>query len=106
MRVLLDECVPEVLRHEFADHSCETVRYAGLGGLKNGQLLNAAERAGFDVMVTVDQSIPYQQNMIERQISLVVIRCDSNSFDDVLPSIPAVLAALHTILPGEIVVIK
>ena len=60
MRVLLDECVDERLRHSFAEHDCETARFAGLAGLKNGALLVAAERAGFDVIVTVDQNIPDQ----------------------------------------------
>ena len=60
MRVLLDECVPVVLRHEFTEYQCETVRYGGFSGLKNGQLLDAAEKSGFDAMVTVDQGIRHR----------------------------------------------
>jgi hypothetical protein len=58
MRLLMDECVDERLRHSFPEHDCQTARYAKLAGLKNGELLSAAEAAGFDVLVTVDQSIP------------------------------------------------
>ena len=53
----------EDLRHSFRDHDCQTCRYAGLKGLANGQLLSAAERAGFEVLVTVDQNLPYQQRL-------------------------------------------
>ena len=61
MRILLDECLDEDLRHSFRDHDCQTCRYAELKGLANGKLLSAAERAGFNVLVTVDQNLPYQQ---------------------------------------------
>jgi hypothetical protein len=69
MRLLLDECIDERLPHEFPGHDCQTARYAQLAGLKNGRLLLAAEAAGFDVIVTVDQSIPWQQNLVGRNIS-------------------------------------
>ena len=63
MRILGDECVDQHLRLLIPQHACETASYAGLAGLKNGALLTAAEAAGFDVLVTVDQEIPYQQNL-------------------------------------------
>ena len=58
MRLLLDECIDERLRLSFAEHDCQTARFAGFAGLKNGQLLDAAEAAEFDVLITVDQNIP------------------------------------------------
>ncbi|MGA3016284.1 MAG: DUF5615 family PIN-like protein [Bryobacteraceae bacterium] len=67
MRLLLDECVDERLRLSFSGHDCQTVRFAGLAGLKNGRLLDAAESAGFDVLITVDQNIPDQQNLSGRR---------------------------------------
>jgi len=62
MKILLDECVDQKLRFHFVDHDCQTAAYANLAGLKNGTLLTAAELAGFELMVTTDQEIPYQQN--------------------------------------------
>ena len=56
MRLLLDECVDERLRHLFQGHECETARYSGFAGFKNGALLLAAEDAEFDVILTVDQN--------------------------------------------------
>lgn len=66
MRLLLDECIDERLRREFPGHECQTARYAQLAGLKNGRLLHAAEAAGFDVMITVDQSIPSKTSLTAR----------------------------------------
>ena len=54
MRLLLDECVSEQLRQHFTGHECLTARYAGFAGLENGELLEAAEAAKFDVLLTVD----------------------------------------------------
>jgi hypothetical protein len=74
MRVLLDECVDEGLRHAFAGHDCQTCRYAGLKGLTNGQSLAAADAAMFEVLVTVDQNLPYQQTVDGRTIALLVLK--------------------------------
>jgi len=63
MRVLIDECIDERFRNSFPGHDCQTARYAGLAGLKNGDLLTAAETAGFEIFITVDQGIAYQQNL-------------------------------------------
>jgi hypothetical protein len=73
MRLLLDECIDERLRHQFAGHECQTARLAALAGLQNGRLLDAAERKGFDVLVTVDQNIPAQQNWTGRTIALLIV---------------------------------
>ena len=63
MRILIDECIDERFRNALPGHDCQTARYAGLAGLKNGDLLDAAETARFDVFLTMDQGIEYQQNL-------------------------------------------
>jgi len=60
MRILLDECIDERFRNSLPNHDCQTARYAGLTGLKNGDLLAVAETAKFDVFLTVDQGFAYQ----------------------------------------------
>lgn len=60
MRILIDECIDERLRNSLPSYDCETARYAGLAGLKNGELLEEAEKAKFDVFLTVDKGIEYQ----------------------------------------------
>jgi hypothetical protein len=103
MRVLIDECIDERLRHEFADHKCQTARYAKLAGLKNGRLLSAAEAAGFEVIITVDQEIPYQQNMETRRIGVPILCALTNRLRDLRKLVSSAHAALETIRPGEIV---
>ena len=90
MSILIDECVDQRLRLLFSGHDCHPAAYAGLAGLKNGVLLAAAEAAGFEVMVTTDQEIPFQQNFNVRRISIVVLCAPTNRLRDLLPSIPDV----------------
>jgi hypothetical protein len=106
MRILLDECVDARLRFQFADHDCQTARFAGLAGLKNGNLLDAAEAAGFEVMITVDQSIPDQQSLTGRRLALVILCGLTNRRRDLEPLVPAALAALDSIEPGAVVRIR
>ena len=103
MKLLIDECVDERLRHSFAGHDCHTAHYAGLGGLKNGLLLDAAETAGFDVLITVDQNIPEQQNLSVRRVSILILCGPTNRIRDLAPLVPAAIAALATICPGQVV---
>ena len=104
MRILLDECVDdEELRHCFRYHECQTCRYAGLKGLTNGELLAAAEQAGFEVLITVDQNIPYQQSLRGREISVVVLQARTTNFDDLLTLVPDVLTALDGMKAGGVV---
>jgi len=103
MRVLLDECIDEGLRHHFTGHECQTCRYAGLTGLANGVLLAAADRAGFHVLITVDQNMPNQQSLRGRAISVLVVRARTTNLDDLLVLLPDVLGALEILRPGEVV---
>jgi hypothetical protein len=88
------------------DHDCQTARYAGLSGLKNGELLTAAETAKFDVFLTVDQGIEYQQNLTGRSIAIITLRTKSNRLKDLLPHVPACLKYIESIKPGQIVRIE
>jgi hypothetical protein len=106
MRVLLDECVDERLRHSFAAHDCWTARFAGLSGLKNGALILAAERAGFDVIVTVDQNLPDQQSFKGRSISLLVLCGQTNRLVDLKPLVPAAIHVLSLLGHGQVAVIR
>ena len=106
MRLLIDECVDERLRFLFPDHDCQTARFANLAGLKNGRLLEAAEVAGFDVLITVDQNIPDQQNFAVRRISLAILCGPTNRLRDLELLVPAAISALASIGPGDVVRIK
>jgi hypothetical protein len=106
MRVLIDECIDERFRNSLPEHDCQTARYAGLAGLKNGELLIAAGTAKFDVFLTVDQGIEYQQNLAGRNIAIITFRTKSNRLKDLLPHVRAYLAYIESIQPGQIVRIE
>jgi hypothetical protein len=90
-------------RNSLPGHDCQTARYAGLAGLQNGELLIAAEAAGFDVFLTADQGIEYQQNLAARKIAIIIFRAKSNRLKDLLPLVSACLASIDSIQPGQIV---
>ena len=71
MKVLLDENLPHPLRHHLQQHETTTAAFAGFAGLKNGKLLDAAEDAGFQVLVTGDKTLHYEQNLLGRKIAVV-----------------------------------
>jgi predicted nuclease of predicted toxin-antitoxin system len=104
MRLLIDECLPRKMKFLFAEggHQCETVRDAGFGGKENGELLALADKS-FDVLITIDKNIRYQQNMTGLNISILIIRSASNDLDDIRPHVPHALVALQSIKPAEIV---
>src|SRR5207248_11784732 len=106
MRVLLDECVSEGLRNYLAGHECQTARYAGFAGLENGQLLTTAEAAKVDVLLTVDRGVEYQQNLGHRKIAVIIFCGRSVLLEDLAPLMPACLANLASIQPGQVVRIE
>jgi hypothetical protein len=72
MRILLDECVPLAIRSVFIGHECVAVKEQGWNGIKNGQLLHLAE-VEFDLFITADQNIRYQQNLASRRIPIIEV---------------------------------
>jgi predicted nuclease of predicted toxin-antitoxin system len=101
VKILLDECLPLDFRHSFPNHNAHTVQWAGLKGKKNGELVQAAELAGYDVLLTVDQGIPHQLASADRKLSIIVIRSRTNQLEDLLPLVRVILEAMETIQPGE-----
>ena len=89
MRVLLDECVPRKIRSALPSHDVQTVAEVGWGGTKNGALLRRAALE-FDVLLTVDQGIPYQQNILGLSLALVIIKAPSNDINDLRPKMSEV----------------
>lgn len=103
MKILLDECLPVDLRHSFPGHEANTVEWAGFKGKENGDLLSAAEIAGYAVLLTVDQGLPLQTNAAGRKIAILLLVASSNQMEDLLPLVPDVLVALQSIQPGQVV---
>ncbi len=103
MRILLDECVPRPLRRELTGHDVRTIQEMGWAGKKNGELLALMAGAGFEVLLTVDQSLRHQQNLAASGVAVVVMAATSNRLADLVPLVPGVEAALRGIRPGDAV---
>ena len=102
MRILLDESLPTELQSELPGHNVRTVQEMGWSGLKNGELL-ARSVNPFDVFLTGDQNLRYQQNLSALPVAVAVIAAKSNRIEDLRPLIPALLASLAALQPRTLV---
>ncbi len=100
MRILFDHDIPRSLRRYLTGHTVDTANEKGWAELRNGTLLDNAERAGYEIMITADQSIRYQQNIARRQVAVVVLL--SNRWPEVQIRIEEIRNALEGIQPGEL----
>jgi len=102
MKLLLDECVTHDLKADLVGHEVHTVEDAGLKGLENGELLKAIAGV-YEVLITVDRNIPYQQSIASLPIAVLILAGRRNSYAHLKPLLPRALAVLETIKPGEAV---
>jgi hypothetical protein len=93
------------LKRDFQEHDVATVEEAGLKGLKNGELLRSAS-GRYDVLVTVDQNLAYQQNISSLGLGVLVLVAKRNSYQALHPLMDKALEALKQINPGEVVIVK
>lgn len=102
MRILLDENLPRKLKYELVGHEVATAPEMGWAGVKNGELLRRME-AAFDVFVTADQNLQFQQNLRSRRLAIVVLVAHDNRFVTLRRLVPELLQALTTLTPGALV---
>jgi predicted nuclease of predicted toxin-antitoxin system len=96
MRILIDECAPRPLRNQFPGHDARTVSEMGWSGKKNGELLALMASQGFEVLVTTDSNLRYQQNISASGVAVIVMFSVTNRLAELLPLVPSVLAAIGT----------
>ena len=99
MKILFDHCTPAPLRRHLAGHSIDTAYELGWETQRNGALLDLAERHGYQVLITTDQSIRHQQNLSDREIGILLLL--SNSWPLIQLHVESIQDALDDILPGE-----
>ncbi len=98
MKILLDECVPWPLHRLLTGHECLTAQQRGWSAIKNGDLLRSAE-AEFDLFITADQNIRYQQNLAGRRIA--ILELSTNDIRRLRVASELIQAAVAAIKPGE-----
>ena len=99
MKLLFDQGTPIPLRNHLPNHIVETAYEKGWDNLSNGDLLTHAETEGFDVLITTDQNLRYQQNLAGRRLALVVLQ--STSWPRIRTQVAAIQTVLDTIVPGS-----
>jgi hypothetical protein len=92
-------------RNALVGYECQAVSDAGFAGKRNGELLLLAEKSGFDVFITLDRGIEYQQNLKSRKLVVILIRARSSRIKDLLPCAPDILRLLPNTKPGELVTV-
>lgn len=100
-RILLDENLPRLLKRELPGFEVRTVAEVGWAGIKNGKLLRLAE-AEFDVFVTADKSLAYQQPLATLDLGIVVLRARTTKLEDLLPLVTAILEVLPGVKAGQV----
>jgi predicted nuclease of predicted toxin-antitoxin system len=103
VRVLLDEQIPRRLARQLIGHDVRTVQQERWAGFKNGELLERAANEGFDVLLTGDQNLQYQQNLAGARVGVVVVAASSNRLEDLSPLVPRALEAIASSRPGLLV---
>lgn len=102
MRILLDESLPRKLALELTGHETQTVQRRGWSGLENGVLLRTASQE-FQVLLTGDQNLEFQQNPDVLPISVIILVAVNNRIETLRPLVPRVLEILQNIRPGQFV---
>lgn len=100
MKLLLDECIDRRFAKDLTGHEVRTVPKSGWAGIKNGELLTLAEKE-FDVFITVDRNLSFQQDLPKFNIAVLVLHAISNRLADLRPLAPKILAILPTLTSGK-----
>lgn len=101
----MDECIDRKLARELVGYEVKTVPQMGWSGVKNGQLL-ALAGAEFDVFITVDRNLSFQQNLTRFDVAIIVLQAPSNRLEDLKLLVPNVLAILATATKGQVRVVS
>jgi len=102
-KIILDENLPQPLRHEFSDHDVVTVGFMGWAGIQNGDLINLIDEE-FDILITGDHNLRYQQNLKERRISIIEV--PFTMLDQLNPLIEQIKEAIVVSSVGSYIQIK
>jgi predicted nuclease of predicted toxin-antitoxin system len=88
MKILLDECVTKKLKQHLASHQVFTVANMNWLGLKNGNLMRKAIAEGFDILLTIDKNLQFQNNLIDNNLSIVILHCENSKIETLIKFIP------------------
>ncbi len=105
MKILLDECLDRRLAKDMVEHEVKTVPQMGWATIKNGELLALAEKE-FDVFLTVDRNLSFQQNLPRFNLAVIVLHASSNRLWDLRTLVPKLLESLPMAKRGEVLLVS
>ena len=106
MRVLVDNCVNRRFTRLIIGHDVKHARELGWADLSNGDLISRADQAEYDVLVTTDKNLRFQQSLAGRRVSVITLAPRLTSYDQLSPLAQPLLQALETLQPGSFLVIE
>ena len=106
MKILLDECVTKKVKELLTHHTIFTIGQMDWQGLKNSMLIKQAEQQGFDILLTVDKNICYQQNTSKYNISIVVLNSNNSTIETLKEYIPNFLEQINSFEKGQLYIIE
>lgn len=95
MKILLDECVTKRFKIHLNEFDVFTVRDLGLSGIKNGKLMKYCVDNKFDVLLTIDKNLMYQQNLDKYPVTIVVLNCFTSKIEEMVTFVPALKQKMH-----------
>lgn len=107
MRILLDENLPKRLKNDFPDHEIYTIREKAWNGKKNGELMSLLIDADFQILMTFDKNLPFQQNFIKYPLTVLVLDAQDNTYATLKELVPLINEEIRKgLIPGPIVIKK
>ena len=105
MKILLDECVTKRLKSHLEEFEVYTVREMGWGGIKNGKLMALCAENNFDILLTIDKNLMFQQNLDKYPLTIVVLNSFTSKLEDLIEFLPAFTSQVGTFLKSKAYII-
>jgi predicted nuclease of predicted toxin-antitoxin system len=105
MKILLDECITKRLKEHLAEYEVLTVRELSLSGMKNGELMTFCVENNFDILLTIDKNLMFQQNLDQYPVTIVVLNCRTSKIEELVTFLPSFKSQLNKFLKQKAYII-
>lgn len=105
MKILLDECVTKRLKKHLEEFEVLTIRELGLSGIKNGALMTYCVENNFDILLTIDKNLMFQQNLEKYPVTIVVLNCLTSKIEELVPFMPSFKSQIDTLKKHQVYII-
>jgi hypothetical protein len=96
MKILLDECVTKRLKKHLTEFEIFTVTESGWSGIKNGELLTLCIENGFDILLTIDKNLMFQQNLDKLSLTIIVLNSTTSKVEELITFLPSFKSRIDT----------